>query len=324
MQLKFKIIVDGADITSLVQDRLLSLTVEDKQGLESDSFRLSLDNREGKIALPATQVEVQLHAGIDSLNYLGRFTVDTVEESHPPRTLIIGGSSADLTGSLKSHKQRQWDNTTLEMVLDEIATDNQLELAMHVNFSAYTIEHLDQTAESDLALLNRLAADYHALFKIADGKLIFTLMNVSQRLSGQTLETVTIIQSDCINWRYSHAERNQITEVKTKWRNPAISNENWESVGAAGVTRILSQSFRTQDDAINAANEALRQAQTPQETLSLSVMQTSRMPMIKAETPLQTSGFSPAIDGLWVVNSASHQVSNSGYQVNLEAKRLSS
>lgn len=322
MKAQIKILVDGADITALVQDRFLSLTVEDKQGLESDSFRLTLDNREGKITIPQTRVSVQLYAGVETLNYLGKFTVDAVEESHPPRTLTISGSSADLTGGLKSHKQRSWDDTTLEMVLDEIATDNGLELAIHLNLTAHTIEHLDQTAESDLALVNRLADDYHALFKIADGKLIFTLADASQRLNGQLLDAVSIHANQCLNWRYAHTERNQITEVKAKWRDKDSSNEVWESVGKSGVTRILSQSFRTQADALAAINEALNKAQTPQEAISLTLPQPKNAPAIKAETPLNLSGFSEVIDGAWVVNFANHQISNNGYTVNLEAKRL--
>ncbi len=46
----FRIVADGADITALINDRLLLLRTTDKPGMESDDFELRIDDR--GIAVP--------------------------------------------------------------------------------------------------------------------------------------------------------------------------------------------------------------------------------------------------------------------------------
>ena len=47
----FKIVIDGRqDTTEAVRDRLLSLSVTDEAGRQSDSAEVRLDNRDGAIA----------------------------------------------------------------------------------------------------------------------------------------------------------------------------------------------------------------------------------------------------------------------------------
>ena len=46
----FRIVADGADITSLINDRLLLLRTTDKPGMESDDFELSVDDRDRAVS----------------------------------------------------------------------------------------------------------------------------------------------------------------------------------------------------------------------------------------------------------------------------------
>lgn len=48
----FRIVADGADITALINDRLLLLRTLDKPGMESDEFELRIDDRDGAVSLP--------------------------------------------------------------------------------------------------------------------------------------------------------------------------------------------------------------------------------------------------------------------------------
>lgn len=47
----FRIVADGADITSLINDRLLLLRTTDKPGMESDDFELRIDDRDSAVSL---------------------------------------------------------------------------------------------------------------------------------------------------------------------------------------------------------------------------------------------------------------------------------
>ena len=42
----FRIVADGADITSLINDLLLLLRTTDKPGMESDDFELCINDRD--------------------------------------------------------------------------------------------------------------------------------------------------------------------------------------------------------------------------------------------------------------------------------------
>lgn len=48
----FRIVADGADIKSLINDRLLLLRTTDKPGMESDNFELRIDDRDSAVSLP--------------------------------------------------------------------------------------------------------------------------------------------------------------------------------------------------------------------------------------------------------------------------------
>lgn len=52
MKPAFRISADGADITALISDRLIELQLTDKPGLESDTFQITIDDRDGAVTLP--------------------------------------------------------------------------------------------------------------------------------------------------------------------------------------------------------------------------------------------------------------------------------
>ena len=97
----FRIVADGADITALINDRLLLLRTSDKPGMESDEFELRIDDRDGQVVLPrrGSSIEIYLGYAETSLARLGRYAVDTVEVSGPPDSIVIKGKSSDMRGS---------------------------------------------------------------------------------------------------------------------------------------------------------------------------------------------------------------------------------
>ncbi len=50
----FRIVADGADITSLINNRLLLLRTTDKPGIESDDFELRIDDRDSTQSAPSS------------------------------------------------------------------------------------------------------------------------------------------------------------------------------------------------------------------------------------------------------------------------------
>ena len=130
----FRVVAEGADITALINDRLLLLRTTDKPGVESDDFELRIDDRDNAVTLPNRGASIEVFLGYNgsALIRLGRYTVDEVELSGPPDTLVIRGKVSDknhLEGFVRQFKWALSSRQIFEwqkMTRPETLTDIQL------------------------------------------------------------------------------------------------------------------------------------------------------------------------------------------------------
>ncbi|MDE1464775.1 hypothetical protein [Spartinivicinus poritis] len=77
-KLIYKILANRKDITQLIADRLIKLTVQDEAGVKSDAVTIELDNRDQTIQLPKTGAELEVWLqGV----YKGLYVVDELYQS---------------------------------------------------------------------------------------------------------------------------------------------------------------------------------------------------------------------------------------------------
>src|SRR5690606_24956089 len=97
--------VDGQPVAGAFYERLVSLTVTDKEGVSSDTFSAELnDGPPDFLRLPRTGAIVDIRLGYRETGVasVGTFTVDKVEAKCLPYSLSISGKAADLRkGKLK-------------------------------------------------------------------------------------------------------------------------------------------------------------------------------------------------------------------------------
>ena len=88
----FSIVIEGKDVTTVLDTRLMSLTLTDNRGFEADQLDLELDDADGLIALPRRGAVIQLALGWKGqpLFPKGAFTVDEIEHSGAPDRLTSG------------------------------------------------------------------------------------------------------------------------------------------------------------------------------------------------------------------------------------------
>lgn len=120
------IVAEGADITALINDRLLLLRTTDKPGMESDDFELRIDDRDSAVSLPSRGASIEVFLGYSgtALTRLGRYTVDEVELSGPPDTLVSRGKASDMRGSGKTTRSGSWENVSLASIVNDVAARN--------------------------------------------------------------------------------------------------------------------------------------------------------------------------------------------------------
>ena len=123
---------------------------------------------------------------------MGHFTVDEVEVEGPPATLTVRARSADLREELKEQKTRSWSDTMLHEVVAAVAADHGLSLRMPPPPPTIHLPHLDQSNESDLHLLTRLARRWDYVFKLSGKRLAFVLAGKDLAASGEPVSAVII------------------------------------------------------------------------------------------------------------------------------------
>lgn len=215
MKPTFRIVADGKDITMLINDRLLSLRTSDKPGMESDDFELRIDDRDQAVALPSRGAGIEVYLGYtgQALTRLGRYTVDEIELSGPPDTLVIRGKASDMRGSGKTVRSGSWENVPLQQIVRDVAARNGWQPVCPVQTK---VPRVDQLNESDYNFITRLAKQYDCTAKLADGKLLVMPRQGGQTASGKNLSPVVLKRSDLSRYQFRLGDRNTQKAVRTK------------------------------------------------------------------------------------------------------------
>lgn len=215
MKPTYRIVADGKDITALINDRLLSLRTSDKPGMDSDDFELRIDDRDQAVALPSRGAGIEVYLGYtgQALTRLGRYTVDEIELSGPPDTLVIRGKASDMRGSGKTVRSGSWENVPLQQIVRDVAARNGWQPVCPVQTK---VPRVDQLNESDYNFITRLAKQYDCTAKLADGKLLVMPRQGGQTASGKNLSPVVLKRSDLSRYQFRLGDRNTQKAVRTK------------------------------------------------------------------------------------------------------------
>lgn len=320
---QYLVLADGIDITAIIMTRMMSLSVTDQAGVESDTFDLLLDDEDDLIDPPRKGAKLKIFMGYreTGLAYMGEFTVDEVDVGLIPRDLRISGKAADMRAAMKSQKTREFgDKPTLKIVYGKIAADHGLELKIAPELSSKSIEYLAQTEESDMNLATRLARRFDAVAKIADGKMIVTKRGSASSASGKAMATITVSYSDIKKGRGKLKDRERFGAVKANWHDQAKAKktEVQEKQGE-GPVYTLRETFPTEAEAREACKAKLQEMQRREADISLELPGNTA---IVAEAKLILTDVSRKLDGEYVIKRARHTFKGSkpGYTTQVEAE----
>lgn len=312
----FSISVGGSDITGSLNDRLVSLTVSDSEGLSSDSVEIELDDRDGKIQIPRKGAQMSVSMGYKEtgLQLMGLFVVDEVEVSGYPMMMVIRGKSADMREDFKKPRTGYWDDKTLADVVKEVAQRNGLSAKVSAAIEAFTYKYLPQTEESDLHFLTRLARKHDAVMKPNNGKLMF-IKKGEGGLSG-----MSIVKTQVIDYTCQLRDRPAVKKgIGTWWDQRAAERKRVEKQGPAevGPDYEMLHSVLNEDEAgIDAQSTADAQARDAG-SLDITIL---GQPGYCAEMIVSVSGIRQGVDGPWRVKTAEHRLDGSGYITSLSCE----
>lgn len=326
---EFRIVANREDITAIIADRFLSITVTDQAGVQSDEVELSLADHDPlvPIAMPETGAELEVFLGFDGVTErMGLYVVDEVELSGWPGQMIVRGKAAPFKTSkdgktdLQTQKSRAWPNKTkLGDMVAKIAGEHGMEPAVSDALKSVVLPHFAQTDESDISFLQRVAKRYDAIAKPAGGKLVLVKSGDSKTASGESLPKIKVHSSECSSFSMTLANRDSPGTVVAYLRAKRKSKREEVKVGSGEPVRRLRHNYPDEASARQAAQAELDRRKRGEHKLSITM---PGDPKLAAESPLEVSGFRDGVDGDWLVTSVTHSLSKSGgYICDVDAEK---
>lgn len=308
-----KLKINGEDKTALITDRLTSLTVTDQAGLDSDTLSLTLDDRAPHIELPPIKATLQLWL---NQTYMGAWQVSELETDDRAGALTIEATGAKMTGAIQTPRDASYDQITLGQLAGAIAERHDLPLAISAELKGKALGHIDQRAESDLALLTRLTRPLGAIAKLADQKLVIAHKDRGKSVSGKPLPAITLdATAQGIYIRGTIKGRAKVTQIKAYWQTADMPQKQTVTQGAAGQTYTLKGTYSAEQSAKAAASAKLKALQRAEVDIQCDL---PGHPACKAERPLTLANHRHAGD--YIIQSATHQIRpNQTYTTSLTA-----
>ncbi len=325
----------GRDTITPVNDRLIRLTVTEHRGFTADTVEIELADTDGLLALPSrgTRISVAIGWQDTPLVSKGTFVVDEITHHGPPDTLTISARSADFRSDFNIKREYSWHNCTVSDVVSAIAGRYGLTPAISTELAGLEIDHADQTKESDISFLTRMANMLGAATTIKNGYLLFFTPGTGRTARGRVLPSITLTRSSGDSHHFRVADRDAYTGVEAHWldlnagkkrkvritgkQDAAHHSEGQYLEGAKGNVYVMRTTYTTERAARRAAAAKWRELKRGAASFSLTLAK--GRPELYPELHAVCQGFKPTIDNSdWTITRTTHTIAGKGYQTALE------
>lgn len=317
--------VDGVPVSGVFMEKLVSLSITDREGIRADTVSLTFNDAPPHFQSPrrGAVISVTLSAGIGA-GFVGAFVVDRVEYKCLPHTITVKGHSADLRSEMKANKTKHWDDIAVKQLVEEKAGDYGLKPKVASSVAAHVYDWIGQQDESDLNFLERLARRHGALFTIKNGALLWLERGAGKTADGTSLDAITvaatsIVKGTCI---VSETDVDRFKRVKAYWQDRRGAKRQEVLVDAdpeAEGDHVLQQPFASRKEAEAAAKSA---AQEVTRGLITTQCVVAGRPDLMAGQPMVYVGVRTGIDGrTFILEEVTHDFSKkSGLRTTFQGK----
>ena len=334
----------GGKVLTELSDRVISISLTDNRGFDADQLTLELDDTDGSVALPPRGAELSFWLGWmgEALVYKGMYTVDEVAHDGPPDRITVTARSADFREEFNVKREVSWHDVTVERVVSAIAKRYDLTPQISDLLMDVEIDHADQTQESDMSFLTRMAEMLGAIATVKNGSLLFIVPGGGFTASGKAIPSIAITRSSGDRHRFRVADRDAYTGVRAYWldlnygkkkkvsvrrrattkkKDKSSSREGDYIEGAEGSVFIMRKTFQNEEAARRAAAAKWQQLQRGAAEFSITLARGRAE--LYPEMHSTVTGFKADIDAQdWIISKVQHDVDSNGFttQLNFEAK----
>ncbi|WP_368678443.1 contractile injection system protein, VgrG/Pvc8 family [Acinetobacter lactucae] len=316
----YRLEVDGNDISPLVVDRLISLTIKDNRGLVVDSVDIDLDDSDGQLEIPPEGAIIQVWIGWSNTGLVdkGKYKVESVTHRGAPDILSISAFSNDVSEGLKQKRERSFSSKTIQVIFETVGAEYALKTIVHDTLASRVISYIAQN-ESDANLITRIADEHDAIATVKNGHLILLPRGASQTVSGLPLPTAQIFRSDGDGHNYTTGTgTDRITGVKAFYYDAGKSKKLYVVIGDNEENlkeiRYVHRDKKTAELACQAEfNRCKRSSQKLSYTFAFG------QPNLIPEQEFVFTGLKPQIDDIvWLGTNVTHNLTDSGFTTNVE------
>ncbi|AZF62199.1 contractile injection system protein, VgrG/Pvc8 family [Pseudomonas sp. LBUM920] len=320
---------------ALLNQRLMRWSHTDTAGIESDRLELTL-NIEGLEGLPTLDGKIGLRAGYleSGLVEKGEFVVTQRTPVLFPMSLMIVATAAPFSMSDKSgYRQRRsasYGPTTLGALFRQLVSRHGFSPRVAPSLEGVQIAHIDQSNESDMAFITRLAKRYCAVTKPFNELYVLAEAGRVTSLSGQMLPEVKLSVTEdnrpgeqaFITAKLDEKSRAKYEGCRVTWWDAAIGRQRVVQVGNAPF-KTLRQRYQNEAEARAVAESELRRV--GREDLKL-LIDCPGNPLLAAEGLLVLDETWPSyMQGRWSITTVTHVGDMAtGYRSSITASGLSS
>ncbi|MCO9132754.1 DNA primase [Acinetobacter baumannii] len=316
----YRLEVDGNDISPLVVDRLISLTIKDNRGLVVDSVDIDLDDSDGQLEIPPEGAIIQVWIGWSNTGLVdkGKYKVESVTHRGAPDVLSISAFSNDVSEGLKQKRERSFSNKTIQVIFETVGAEYALKTIVHDTLANRVISYIAQN-ESDANLITRIADEHDAIATVKNGHLILLPRGASQTVSGLPLPTAQIFRSDGDGHNYTTGTgTDRITGVKAYYYDTGKSKKLYVVIGDnednLKEIRYVHRDKKTAELAAQAEYNRCKRA-----SQKLSYTFAFGQPELIPEQEFVFTGLKPQIDDIiWLGTNITHNLTDSGFTTSVE------
>lgn len=222
VETKYKVLLDGKDVTDDISNSLKSLSYTDNVEGESDDVEIELENAAGIWAFEwypekGMQLQVWIYDDDDTELTCGIFEIDEVEGTGGKDggdTVTIKGIGAGIKDGIRTINNSAHENKSLREIAATIAA--RYGMKVQGNVPNVRIGRITQYRTTDLQFLSRIAAEYGIVFSIRQKTMTFTSMYELEEKDGVYL----LQRNQIIYYRIKDTTAKTYLQARTSYHIP--------------------------------------------------------------------------------------------------------
>jgi phage protein D len=255
---------------ALLNERLVEWQHIDSSGIESDQIKLIIDV-EGLEGLPGLGGRIGLQVGYKESGLVDKGVFVITQRTpclYPLQVSLIAMSApfseADDTG-FKQRRSASYGPVTLGQLFRELTMKHGFSPRVAPELETLRIDHIDQSNETDMGFLTRVAGIYGAMTKPVNGLYVLAKGGQTKSISGKQLaEVVLSVTKDnrpgdqaFISATLDENARSKYKGCSATWWDAAVGKEREFRLGLKPYKR-LSGYYQNRDQAMAAVEGELR------------------------------------------------------------------